>query len=61
MWDELLVATALILVFEGIMPFLSPASMREAMLRMSQMSDRSLRISGLISMLIGIGMLYFLK
>lgn len=61
MWDELLIATALILVIEGIMPFLSPGATREAMARMAQMDDRSLRMMGLVCMLIGVGMLYFLK
>lgn len=55
--DELLNALALLLVFEGILPFLSPGGLRTMMTRMAQMDDRSLRITGLVSMLAGLGLL----
>jgi len=58
MWQELLVAVALMLVIEGILPFLSPTKMRGILLRMLEMDDKSLRISGLLSMVIGVIMLY---
>ena len=61
MWQELLVAVALMLVIEGVLPFLSPTKMRGILLRMLEMDDKSLRISGLISMLIGVIMLYTLR
>ena len=59
--DELLVALALVLVIEGILPFLSPGSMRKYMSQMSQMDDRTLRITGLLSMIVGVIMLYLVK
>ena len=58
MWQELLIAVALMLVIEGILPFLSPTKMRGILLRMLEMDDKSLRISGLVSMVIGVIMLY---
>jgi len=61
MWQELLVAVALLLVIEGILPFLSPTKMRSILLRILEMDDKSLRISGLVSMLIGLIMLYTLR
>ena len=61
MWQELLVALALMLVIEGILPFLKPAAMRGLLAQMAAMDDRSLRISGLISMIIGVVMLYVLR
>ncbi|MCK4742828.1 MAG: DUF2065 domain-containing protein [Sulfuriflexus sp.] len=61
MWQELLVAVALMLVIEGILPFLSPTKMRGILLRMLEMDDKSLRISGLVSMVIGVIMLYTLR
>jgi len=61
MWQELLVAVALMLVIEGIIPFLSPTTMRGILMRMLEMDDKSLRISGLLSMLIGVIMLYTLR
>jgi len=61
MWQELLIAVALMLVIEGILPFMSPTKMRGILLRMLEMDDKSLRISGLVSMVIGVIMLYILR
>ena len=61
MWQELWLATALLLVIEGIWPFMNPASLRRAILLMAEQSDRSLRMLGLFSMLSGVGLLYLLK
>jgi hypothetical protein len=58
MWQELLIALALLMVIEGILPFLNPAAMRRVMRTLSEMDDRSLRVSGLASMLIGLALLY---
>jgi uncharacterized protein YjeT (DUF2065 family) len=58
MWQDLLAALALVLVIEGIIPFLNPGAMRNIMRIMSEMDDRSLRISGLVSMVLGVVMLY---
>jgi len=54
-------ALALVMVFEGILPFLSPGSMRQYMAQMIQMDDRTLRIAGLVMMLIGLVLLYLIK
>jgi len=61
MWQELLTALGLLLVIEGIMPFINPKSFREAMLRASQADDSSLRFIGLTCMLIGVGLLYWIR
>jgi uncharacterized protein YjeT (DUF2065 family) len=61
MWHDLLVALALLLVIEGIWPFLSPNSMREVLLMLAQQDSRSLRISGLISMVSGVILLYLVN
>lgn len=61
MWQEILGALALVLVIEGILPFVSPAAMRRAMLSMMQMDDQSLRFAGLSSMLAGVVLLYLVK
>ena len=58
MWHELLLGLALMLVIEGILPFLSPAILRQAFMSLAQMDDRSLRLSGLLSMVIGVILLY---
>ena len=61
MWHDLLVALSLVLVIEGLMPFLSPSSMRETMRTISEMNDRTLRILGFASMMSGVVMLYLVR
>jgi uncharacterized protein YjeT (DUF2065 family) len=61
MWHELLIALALVMVIEGIVPFLSPGAMRKMVRMVEEMDDRSLRIAGLVSMLLGIVMLYLVN
>jgi len=61
MWQELWVALALLLVIEGIMPFISPKSLRETLLTMASLSDRTMRIGGLISMVLGVLLLYLIR
>jgi len=58
MWDELLIAIALLLVLEGIMPFLNPAGMRRSLLLIAEMNDATLRTMGFVSMLLGLILLY---
>jgi len=58
MWHDLLVAFALLLVLEGVWPFLSPDSLRRTLHLMSEQDNRSLRVSGLVSMVVGVVLLY---
>ena len=57
MWDLLLGAFALMLVFEGLLPFLSPQAWRKLFERATKMSDGQVRVIGLSSMLAGLVML----
>lgn len=61
MWHDLWVALALVLVIEGVWPFLSPQGLRRTMLTVAQQDDRTLRSLGFISMLAGVGLLYFVN
>lgn len=61
MWHDILVALALLLVLEGLLPFMSPGGMRQALLMMSEMNDHQLRIGGLSSMLLGVLLLYIVN
>ncbi len=61
MWHDLLVAFALVLVIEGIWPFLNPNGMRRAMLMIAGQDERSLRIMGLVTMLAGVLLLYLVN
>lgn len=60
-WSDLLAAFALYLVLEGIMPFLNPEGLRRALTSMAGMSDQQLRLIGLLSMVAGVGLLYFVR
>jgi len=60
-WNELLSAMALVLVIEGIMPFISPKGWRQTMLQASQLEDKALRSIGLVSMLAGAVLLYVMR
>ncbi len=55
---KLLAAAALLLVFEGIWPFLSPATFRRALQTVVAQADGPLRLAGLVSMLAGVALLY---
>ena len=57
MTSTLLLAFALMLVLEGIMPFIAPAAWRETFSRLVQLSDGQIRFIGLTSMLIGLVLL----
>ncbi|MEH6606170.1 MAG: DUF2065 family protein [Pseudomonadales bacterium] len=61
MWHDLAVAVCLVLVLEGLMPFISPAGWRQALASLAQASDRTVRTIGLLSMLAGASMLYLLR
>ncbi|UVE17548.1 DUF2065 domain-containing protein [Pseudomonas sp. LS44] len=60
MWQELGIAVCLVLVLEGILPFLYPRRWRETIAQVLQLSDRHLRLIGLASMLLGTALLYLL-
>jgi uncharacterized protein YjeT (DUF2065 family) len=61
MSQNLLIAIALMLVIEGILPFLLPAIWREAFRKLTEMSDGQIRFVGLSSMLGGLILLYFVR
>jgi uncharacterized protein YjeT (DUF2065 family) len=61
MWEALLIGFALMLVLEGIVPFLYPAKWRNLVATLSQISDKHLRTMGLMSMLVGIAILYWIR
>ncbi len=54
MATTLLMALALMLVIEGLLPFLAPKVWRETFLRLMQLSDGQIRFFGLTSMIIGL-------
>ena len=61
MWADLLAALALVLVIEGLMPFLSPSRFKHTMQQIGQVPDRTLRTIGLVSMVAGVVLLYLVR
>jgi hypothetical protein len=57
MTEYLIGAFALMLIFEGLLPFASPARWRDVFQRALQMSDGQLRVLGLSSIAIGMALL----
>ena len=53
MGDALFGALALMLVFEGLLPFLSPPAWRRMFERAAQMSDGQIRFIGLLCLTAG--------
>jgi uncharacterized protein YjeT (DUF2065 family) len=57
-WQQLWVAISLVLVIEGILPFLYPERWRKLVAQVALIDNKTMRIVGLISMLSGIGLLW---
>lgn len=56
-----LIGLALMLVIEGIMPFLFPVMWRDTFRRLVLLSDGQIRFIGISSMLAGLLLLYLVK
>lgn len=61
MLTDLLGALGLLLVIEGVLPFLSPRRFRQALLQFSAVEDRAMRTVGLLCMVGGILLLNAVK
>lgn len=61
MSTSLPLAFALMLVIEGILPFLVPNLWRETFRRLIAMTDGQIRFIGLTSMLVGLLLLYIVR
>jgi uncharacterized protein YjeT (DUF2065 family) len=59
--DVLIGAVALMLVCEGLLPFLSPTTWREVFTKALRMSDGQIRFLGLSSMLVGLLLMYLVR
>jgi len=53
MWQTLVLAFGLMLVFEGLLPSLNPQGYRRALRMLGELPDRQLRSFGLLSMTAG--------
>jgi uncharacterized protein YjeT (DUF2065 family) len=60
-WDDLLAGLALLLVVEGLFPFLNPGRARRSFEQLARLADGELRLAGLVSMGVGLGLLFFAR
>ena len=60
-WQTLLLAFSLTLVLEGVVPFLYPQRWRRMVAQLAQISDSNMRVLGLISMLLGLLVMWLVR
>ncbi|SEQ83303.1 hypothetical protein SAMN05421690_100237 [Nitrosomonas sp. Nm51] len=56
MFETFLMAFALMLILEGLLPFISPRVWRETFKKLTEIHDGQIRFVGLTSMLIGLAL-----
>lgn len=61
MLEDMIRAVGLILVFEGVLPFLMPERWQRLLLSMTSIDQRYIRAVGLTSMLLGLSMLVVMR
>jgi len=59
-WNDLLAALALVLIIEGVLPFLAPSKLKEVYKSVLEMPDKSLRLMGFGSMVAGLILLFLI-
>ena len=53
-WNDLLAALCLVLIIEGIMPFLNPKAWKATLAKVAMMDDKAIRSVALACMLAGL-------
>ncbi len=53
-FNDLWAALALVLVIEGLLPFISPRFYRQSAQQLSALSDRAIRMIGLVVIVVGL-------
>lgn len=60
-WTEILTAVALVLVIEGMLPFVRPGRYKQLVAQLVRLSDNQLRMVGLASMIAGLLLLFVVR
>jgi len=60
-WTEILTACALVLVIEGILPFVAPNRYRQLVAQIVRLGDNQLRTFGLAAMIAGLVLLFIIS
>ena len=56
MWGTFGLALAMMLIIEGLLPLVSPASWREMFRRVTELTNGQIRFFGLVSVLLGLAL-----
>ena len=59
MWSVIIAAFGLMLIIEGVLPFVHPEGWRKVFLMAIQMKNNEIRFLGLTSMILGLVILFF--
>lgn len=60
-WNDLFSALALVLVIEGLLPFINPSAYKNTMMQMATFPEKSIRMIGFGSMFAGVIFLYLIR
>jgi uncharacterized protein YjeT (DUF2065 family) len=60
-WTEILTACALVLVIEGVLPFVAPGRYRQLVAQIVRLGDNQLRTFGLAVMIAGLVLLFVVR
>ncbi|MDJ0881233.1 MAG: DUF2065 domain-containing protein [Gammaproteobacteria bacterium] len=60
-WTDLFAALSLVLVIEGLLPFINPTGYKNTMMQMATFPEKTIRMIGLGSMLTGVICLYLVR
>ena len=60
-WTEILTAVALLLIIEGMLPFVRPGRYKQLLAQVMRLSDNQLRIFGLSAMIAGLFLLFVVR
>ena len=57
---EFFIAIGLVLIFEGLLPFISPSLFKRSLLQMLEINENIIRIMGLVLIIIGVIIINFI-
>ncbi|MDH3430989.1 MAG: DUF2065 domain-containing protein [Gammaproteobacteria bacterium] len=60
-WTEILTAVALLMVIEGMLPFIGPNRYKQLVAQLARLSDNQLRMFGLTAMIVGLLLLFLVR
>jgi uncharacterized protein YjeT (DUF2065 family) len=60
-WTEILTAVALLMIIEGMLPFIGPDRYKQLVAQIARLSDNQLRMFGLTAMIAGLFLLFIVR